>query len=560
MYRFSPKLFDEVKMDSNVTEWLSLLGRWAHIIFGISWIGSSFFFNWLDIHLAPPKEKKEGVTGELFLVHGGGYYQIQKKLFGSEKIPDVLHWFKWEAAWTLISGYFLLGLIYYSSGGIYLIDPEVSSISNSGAIVFGIGTLIITWFIYDGIWRFFGHLGNFPTLLTLALVVGTSYLLSETLSGRAAYIHIGAMIGTWMVGNVWMHIIPAQKKMLAQAEAGEPVDHSLGKQGGFRSKQNNYLTLPVIFIMISNHYPQTYGHELNWLILILVSVVGVLIRHYFNVREKQDKYSLWIIAPTFVSLALLIFLTEPKTEDEVVESLSSSVKETKVTEAPPKVERPIVQKEVKALPKVSLEGEIKILGSIPAPKKLKLPKKCTRKFKGDIYDDRVLAKNGKLQNTLVWIYKGHENLKFPPPPQKAFELDQKACVYIPRVAAVRAGQPVTFINSDSLFHNVKAKTKNNKSFNIGMPKKDSRRTKQFDNEEIVVKAKCSVHPWMKASIGVFNHPLFAVSDSKGKFKIKELPVGDYTVRAWHEVYGILDQSISVKPGLKNHLIFTFKAN
>jgi uncharacterized membrane protein/plastocyanin len=534
-------------MDSNLTEWFSLLGRWAHIIFGISWIGSSFFFNWLDIHLTPPQEKKEGVTGELFLVHGGGYYQIQKKLFGSEKIPHVLHWFKWEAAWTLISGYFLLGLIYYSSGGHYLIDPDISSISHTNALIFGIVTLIITWFIYDNIWKYLGHQGQWPTLLTIALTIGASYALNKTLSGRAAYIHVGAMMGTWMVANVWMHIIPAQKKMLAQAAAGQPVDHSLGKQGSFRSKQNNYLTLPVIFIMISNHYPQTYGHELNWAILFLLTATGILIRHYFNIREKKDKYSLWIIVPVFISLAILIFLTEPKMEEKALDT------PLKKEDSIPQIKKKLQDKTLNLL-----EGEILIQGNVPQAKKLKLPKKCTRQLNKEIYDNRILAKNGKLQNTIVWVYKGHENIEMPPPPQKAFELDQKGCTYIPRIAAVRAGQPVTFINSDSFFHNVKAKTDKNKSFNIGMPKKNSRKTKIFDKEEIVVKAKCSVHPWMKASIGVFKHPYFSISNPQGIFQIKDLPSGDYTVRAWHEVYGILNHKVSIGPGLKNRLTFIFK--
>ena len=167
-------------MDSNLTEWLSLLGRWAHIIFGIAWIGSSFFFNWLDIHFRPPKTEKKGVTGELFLVHGGGYYEIQKKLFGSEKTPGILHWFKWEAAWTLISGYFLLGLIYYSTSGHYLIDTDVSTLSHGQAVALSLTLLILSWFIYDFIWRLFGKGRFLPFILTIGLILITSFLFINT--------------------------------------------------------------------------------------------------------------------------------------------------------------------------------------------------------------------------------------------------------------------------------------------------------------------------------------------------------------------------------------------
>ncbi|MBG07831.1 MAG: hypothetical protein CME68_03680 [Halobacteriovoraceae bacterium] len=552
-------------MDSNFTEWLSLLGRWAHIIFGIAWIGSSFFFNWLDIHFKPPQSPNKGVTGELFLVHGGGYYQIQKKLFGSEKTPGILHWFKWEAAWTLISGYFLLGLIYYSTSGNYLIDTDVSSLTHGEAVLLSMGTLVLSWFLYDGIWRFFGQRSFLPHLLTFFLILGASSFFVKNLSGRAAYIHLGIMLATWMVLNVWVHIIPAQKKMLQQAEEGATVDHSLGKHGANRSKQNNYFTLPVIFTMISHHYPQTYGHELLWPILLLLITLGVLIRHYFNIRHVKDKRKGWILIVVGALVITLISLTRPPSIEKPSKTMQPKAilpevqkKDIKADVDPITKAAKVPVKEAKSAELFDLTGTVYFKGSPPETKVIRLPKKCKSSQGSIVYDNRVLVQKGKLKNAIVWVLKGHEQIKVSPPPLKPFELDQKDCIYKPRVAAVRAGQPVTFINSDSFFHNVKTKAKLNKSFNIGMPKKDSRITKTFLKEEIVIKAKCSVHPWMRASIAVFKHPFFSMTDQNGSFKIKGLPKGSYTVRSWHEVYGVIDQTISLPKKGGNTLSFSYE--
>ncbi len=551
-------------MDSNFTEWLSLLGRWAHIIFGIAWIGSSFFFNWLDIHFRPPQSQKKGVTGELFLVHGGGYYEIQKKLFGSEKTPGILHWFKWEAAWTLISGYFLLGIIYYSTSGHYLIDTDVSSLTHGQAVLLSITTLILSWFIYDGIWRLFGQKKLLPFLLTFFLVLGASSFFINNLSGRAAYIHIGIMLATWMVLNVWVHIIPAQKKMLQQAEDGGPVDHSLGKHGAKRSKQNNYFTLPVIFTMISNHHPQTYGHELLLPILLLLILLGVLIRHYFNIRHNAEKKKVWILITIACLITTLIFLTAPSSNEEPSKGTKKpQTSKVKHQGTNPDLNSTLITnkapiEKLKSKTLFNIHGSVELKGPTPPPKEIQLPKKC-KSSKGEIiYDSRILVQKGKLQNVIVWVLKGHEQIDVPPPPQKPFELDQKACLYKPRVAAIRAGQPVTFINSDSFFHNVKTKTNLNKSFNIAMPKKNSRITKVFNKEEIVVKAKCSVHPWMKASIAVFKHPFFTMTSTDGSFKISGLPEGNYTIRSWHEVYGTLDQKVSLPQEKGELMTFSYR--
>ena len=341
--------------------------------------------------------------------------------------------------------------------------------------------------------------------------------------------------------------------MLQQAEEGEHVDHSLGIHGGKRSKQNNYFTLPVIFTMISNHYPQTYGHELLLPILLLLIILGILIRHYFNIRHIAEKKKGLILTTISALVIILIFLTRPPSIKEVSKIIPKKATpltkiEVKGPDTPPIVTKilKVPKKEVRPLKLFNLSGTVELKGTPPAPKEVKLPKKCKRSSKGEVvYDNRVLVQKGKLQNVIVWVLKGHEQIKVSPPPQKPFELDQKACLYQPRVAAVRVGQPVTFINSDSFFHNVKTKANLNKSFNIGMPKKDSRITKTFTKEEIVIKAKCSVHPWMRASIAIFKHPFFSTTDKGGFFEINGLPAGDYTIRSWHEVYGTLDQKVSL---------------
>ncbi|MBT3586640.1 MAG: hypothetical protein HN509_17150 [Halobacteriovoraceae bacterium] len=542
-------------MFDNLSDWMAMLGRWAHIIFGIAWIGSSFFFNWLDGHFEPPTEdeKKKGKTGELFMVHGGGYYFVEKKLFGFGPLPANLHWFKWEATWTLISGYFLLGVVYYMGGDIFMVDQEVNPISGSAAIAIGISTLVVTWFLYDFTWRLFSSKGKLPIVMTAAIMVGACYLLTHTLSGRAAYMHAGAMIGTWMVLNVWAHIIPAQKKMLEQAQNGEQVDHSLGLQASFRSKHNNYFTLPVLFVMVSNHFPSTYGHDLNWVILIISFFVGAFIRHYFNIREKKDKYTAWIAIPVVLGLVTLIVMTNPETEDPVVE-----VKEQRVEVEVEDIE----ELQAANTPVSKIRHDVSVLvefeGVVPARKKLKLPSACAKQYPKGARDTVLLVHNKKLQNVLVRVTSGHENLPIPPVPAFAVELDQKGCLYSPRVIGARVGQKVTLINSDPVFHNVKSVAKKNKRFNIAMPKKNQRKTKIFTKPEIVVKTKCSVHPWMAAYIAVVEHPYFGVTRKAGTTTLKGLAPGTYTVEAWHETLGTQDQQVVVGDDLVPRVKFTFK--
>ncbi|MCP1573687.1 putative membrane protein [Herbaspirillum rubrisubalbicans] len=272
-------------------EWANLLVRWLHLITGIAWIGASFYFVWLDNSIRPPKPgsdlEKKGVSGELWAVHGGGFYHPQKYLVAPAELPAELHWFKWEAYATWMSGIAMLLIVYYFNASAMMVDKSVADLSGLQAVGVGIATLVLGWIVYDLLCR--SPLGKREGLLGLVMfvfIVAVAYLLTHLLSGRAAYIHVGAMIGTIMVGNVLMVIIPGQRKLVAAMQAGRAPDPIHGRRGKQRSVHNNYFTLPILFIMISNHYAMTYTHAYSWLVLAAIMAAGVLIRHFFNLRHK----------------------------------------------------------------------------------------------------------------------------------------------------------------------------------------------------------------------------------------------------------------------------------
>ena len=272
-------------------DWLNLLVRWLHLITGIAWIGASFYFVWLDNSIKPPKPgsdlAKRGVSGELWAVHGGGFYNPQKYLVAPPELPAELHWFKWEAYATWLSGFSMLFIVYYFNASAMMIDKSVADLAPWQAIAIGLGTLVVGWTVYDLLCR--SPLGKREGLLGLimyGLIVLAAYTLSHFLSGRAAYIHVGAMIGTIMVGNVLMVIIPGQRKLVEAMQRGEAPDAIYGIRAKQRSVHNNYFTLPVLFVMISNHYAMTYNHAYNWLVLAAIMAAGVLIRHFFNLKHK----------------------------------------------------------------------------------------------------------------------------------------------------------------------------------------------------------------------------------------------------------------------------------
>ncbi|HMB60049.1 MAG TPA: urate hydroxylase PuuD, partial [Xanthomonadales bacterium] len=287
-------------MEAWLQQWFSLLLRWSHFIVGIAWIGASFYFNWLENQLqrrsAPDNgEQPDPIAGDLWAVHGGGFYYLQKFRVAPNQLPEPLHWFKYEAYFTWISGFALLAVVYYWNARVYLLDPAVSAISPGTGIAIGLVSLLASWLVYDGLCR--SPLKQKPALLgqlIFAWFAFLAWLLGQYLSGRAAYIHVGAAIGTVMVANVFFVIIPAQKELVAALVEGRQPQASKGENALLRSRHNNYLTLPVLFIMISNHYPATYGSTYNWLILIVFSLSAVGIRHWFNIRHLPQ-YNPWIL-------------------------------------------------------------------------------------------------------------------------------------------------------------------------------------------------------------------------------------------------------------------------
>ena len=272
-------------------EFLGLLVRWLHVIAGIAWIGSSFYFIWLDNSLEPPApgsdNAKKGVSGELWAVHGGGFYNPQKYAVAPASLPDRLHWFKWEAYTTWLSGTALLVLVYWMRAGTMMIDPSVAVLSGAQAVGIGVASMVGAWLVYDGLCR--SPVGkNDPVLgaIVFGLLVLLAWGLGQVFGGRAAFIHVGTSIGTIMVANVFFVIIPGQKKMVEAMRAGRLPDPIYGKRGKQRSVHNNYFTLPVLFIMISHHNASTYAHPHAWAVLVLISAAAVSIRHFFNRRHK----------------------------------------------------------------------------------------------------------------------------------------------------------------------------------------------------------------------------------------------------------------------------------
>jgi len=298
-------------------EWMNMLVRWLHVITGIAWIGASFYFVWLDNSLRPPAAgsdlARKGVAGELWAVHGGGFYNPQKYLVAPAELPAELHWFKWEAYSTWLSGFALLVIVYWLNAQAMMVDRSVADLSSWQAIGLGLGSLVAGWIVYDLLCR--SPLGKHDLafgVVMFVLLVGAARVLTHFLSGRAAYIHVGAMIGTIMVANVAMVIIPGQRRMVEAMRAGQKPDPVYGIRGKQRSVHNNYFTLPVLFIMISNHFAMTYRHPHAWAVLGTIMAAGVFIRHFFNLRHKGRVEWVYPAIGVALLLGLAVALAPPR--------------------------------------------------------------------------------------------------------------------------------------------------------------------------------------------------------------------------------------------------------
>ncbi|MFN3618076.1 MAG: urate hydroxylase PuuD, partial [Aquabacterium sp.] len=300
-------------------DWLNLLLRWAHVIVAIAWIGSSFYFVWLDNTLTPPQDpklKEQGVGGELWAVHGGGFYNPQKYLGAPPKLPNNLHWFYWESYSTWLTGFALFTVLYLFNAGTFLIDKTVYDWTPLAAIAGALGFLVVFWLIYDGLCRTIGRTPGREALLgalIAVVVVAATWLACQLFAGRAAFLLVGAMMATAMSANVFFWIIPGQRKVVAAMKAGQPVDPVHGQRGKQRSVHNTYFTLPVLFAMLSNHYGWAYSHEHNWLVLVLIMVAGALIRQFFVARHKTEVAGQpapwgWAVASVAVLVGVAIWL------------------------------------------------------------------------------------------------------------------------------------------------------------------------------------------------------------------------------------------------------------
>ena len=310
-------------MEAYAGEWLQLLIRWVHLITGIAWIGASFYFVWLDNSLRPPalaRDADEGVGGELWAIHGGGFYHVQKFRVAPAELPPQLHWFKWEAYSTWLSGFALLVVLYWWHADLYIVDRNVSAITPMQAVALSGALLVAGWLVYDQLCKRLGFAHErVLAVVLIGLLTAVAWGLSHAFSGRATYIQIGAMLGTMMAANVLFVIIPSQHKLVEAKQRGEPPDPVYGMRGKQRSVHNNYFTLPVLLTMISNHYPITFAHPHAWVVLACLLLLAAYVRHFFNLRHRgRSAWSIPLLAAVgALALAVVIAPAKPMVEGTV---------------------------------------------------------------------------------------------------------------------------------------------------------------------------------------------------------------------------------------------------
>ena len=325
-------------LDIAYADWLNLMFRWLHVIAGISWIGTSFYFIFLDLSLRKHANLPPGVGGEAWNVHGGGFYLMRKYLVAPAELPKELHWFKYEAYFTWLSGFALLCTIYYWGAESYLIDKTVLDLQPWEAILLSIAFLASGWILYDLLCR--SPFNSHPLLLSAALFVliaFAAYFLTHLFSGRAAFVHVGAMVGSIMVGNVFFIIIPNQKKVVKALLAGEEPDPKLGKAGKDRSTHNNYLTLPVVLMMLSQHYPMLYDNEHSWFVVIMILLVGASIRHFFNLMHMGRPILTlrwqWPTAAVLMAILIAYLSWSPERDDVAGREIPGAVDVVAISQA-----------------------------------------------------------------------------------------------------------------------------------------------------------------------------------------------------------------------------------
>ncbi len=294
----------------SLNDLLDVIFRWGHLIAGIMWVGNSMLFNWLDRNLEKTADLSRLSQGKIFMVHSGAFYDVEKKLLAPGEMPAMLHWFKWQNGITWLTGISLFVVVYYLNGAGFLVDPSVHAVDPVVAITLSVCALFTGWLIYDGLWRTLGEANpRLATGLSIAMLFGAIFGFAQIFSGRAAYMQTGVLIGTLMTGNVWMCIVPSQRALIAATKTGQEQDRALSLRAKQRSIHNNYLTFPLLFIMLSNHFGAATSHHLNWLILILVMIGGAGIRHFMNTRYRGGGETLttaaWL-APAFAMAGIAV--------------------------------------------------------------------------------------------------------------------------------------------------------------------------------------------------------------------------------------------------------------
>ncbi|MDD9911145.1 MAG: urate hydroxylase PuuD [Ahrensia sp.] len=317
-------------------DWLALAVRWLHVITGIAWIGSSFYFIALDLGLRKVEDLPPGAAGEEWQVHGGGFYHINKYMVAPDRMPEHLTWFKWESYVTWLSGFALMVIVYYFGAELFLIDKAVADLATWQAITISMASLTLGWIIYDRLCKSpIGESMNGLMVLLFVLLVAMAWGYTQVFSGRAAFLHLGAFTATIMSANVFFIIMPNQRIVVADLKAGRVPDAKYGKIAKQRSTHNNYLTLPVIFFMISNHYPLAFATQYNWLIAALVFLMGVTIRHYFNTKHATGEGPLWTWLATIILFIIAAWLsTVPRLETDEANAATPSPVERHFMEAP----------------------------------------------------------------------------------------------------------------------------------------------------------------------------------------------------------------------------------
>lgn len=302
--------------EGHLMEWLNIIIRLMHITFGIAWIGASFYFVWLENALNRKDNVRDELAGNLWAVHGGGFYYLEKYKVAPKEIPKSLHWFKYEAYFTWLSGFCLLFVVYYFNASAFLIDKNVLDISPVAGISIGIGSFIVAWFIYHFMCKTpLVKKGAWFALVGFIVATGFAYFYTQVFSGRAAYIHFGALIGTLMVGNVFFVIIPSQKAMVKAAKENKPLNPQLGKFALLRSIHNNYFTLPVLFVMVSNHFPSTFGSPYPWVLLMVISLGTAGVKHWLNLKDRGE-LNMWVLPVSILILFAAAYMSAPKPIDK----------------------------------------------------------------------------------------------------------------------------------------------------------------------------------------------------------------------------------------------------